>query len=54
MNLLQSMYDKKETWFWGYWGLQGNILQTGMDYALGSTLPTEEEPDENIVFSKKI
>lgn len=25
-----------------------------MDFALGSTLPTEDEPDENIVFSKKI
>jgi len=48
------MFDKKETRYWGYRGLQANILQTGMDFSLGSSLPTDEEPEETFVFSKKI
>jgi len=53
MNLLSNMFDRKESRYWGYRGIQANIMMTGLDFAVGSTFPKEEEPDENIVFRKK-
>jgi len=50
MNLLSNMFDRKESRYWGYRGIQANIMMTGLDFAVGSTFPKEEEPDENIVF----
>jgi len=44
MNLLTGIYDKRETRYWGHWALLLNVSSNGLNFAIGSSFPTEEEP----------